>query len=69
MPRLQQLLAEAVAPTEVLGSIAPDEVVVLGAASQAGLMGRWEAGEGGEEEEEELVPCTPHDLWIVVRLF
>ena len=66
IPRLQQMLREEFLSSEVLTSIAPDEVVVVGCAVEAGILGAHQ-GEGGGADSG-MVPCTPEDVWVVVSV-
>lgn len=66
IPRLQQILREEFPSSEVLTSIAPDEVVVVGCAVEAGILGAHQGEEGGTDSG--MVPCTPEDVWIAVSV-
>ena len=67
IPRLQQMLREEFSSSEVLTSIAPDEVVVVGCAMEAGILGAHQGKEEGADSG--MVPCTPEDIWIAVSVF
>ena len=66
IPRLQQMLREEFLSSEVLTSIAPDEVVVVGCAVEAGILGAHQGEEG--DADGGMVPCTPEDVWVVVSV-
>ena len=66
IPRLQQMLREEFPSSEVLTSIAPDEVVVVGCAVEAGILGVHQGEEG--DADSGMVPCTPEDVWVVVSV-
>lgn len=65
IPRLQQMIREAVPDVELLSSAPPDEVIAMGAALEAGLLvGRDNLA---PEEESVTVDVSAADILVKVR--
>ena len=68
IPNLKRLLKEEFPSAEFHCSLPPNETVVLGCANEAGILGGRAIGSNVDNHEVNLLPCTPHNLWITVRI-
>ena len=68
LPRLQQLLREALPTSHVHASIPPEEVIAVGAALEAGLLAEREWAGPGDGVLCGSVPCVAMELWLAVSV-
>ena len=68
MPRLQQLLQEALPASHIRASIPPEEVVAVGTALEAGLLAETEWAGPDDEVSCGSVPCVAMELWLAVSV-
>lgn len=68
MPRLQQLLQEALPTSHIRASIPPEEVVAVGAALEAGLLAEREWAGPDDGVSCGSVPCVAMELWLAVSV-
>lgn len=68
LPRLQQLLQEALPTSRIHTSIPPEEVVAVGAALEAGLLAEREWAGSDDGVPSGSVPCAAMELWLAVSV-
>ena len=68
LPQLRRLLKDKLPNAQHHSSLPPENVAILGCAQEAGILMDSPRKQMQSFLGNSLIPCTPSDLWISVRL-